>query len=103
MRGVSSEEWEKVRDGGRIRYAFLTGVVGRGVPIAVVLMVVFLALEGRSFSTELLQDPWVWGRFLLAAALFSVGGVISAFTRWRAMEQRYGMSRPESGAHGKRP
>jgi len=89
MRGVSEQEWEKICDGGRTRYAILSGVVGRGLPIAAILMVVFLVLEGRSFTPELLSDPWVWGRFLLAAALFSVGGIISAFARWRAMEEKY--------------
>ncbi len=94
MAVLNREEWERIRAGGRTRYMLLWGVCGRGIPIALVLMVIFLALEGRSFDAELLRDTSLWIRFVLAAALFSVGGVVSSYNRWRQMEQRYGGDGP---------
>ena len=82
-------EWEKLKAGGRTRYLLLFGVVGRGLPMAAVFLIVFLYLEGRSFDTALLRDFGVWWRFLLAALLFSVGGIASSYSRWRAMELRF--------------
>ncbi|NIV74627.1 MAG: hypothetical protein GWN37_07290 [Gammaproteobacteria bacterium] len=82
-------EWERLKAGGRTRYLLLFGVIGRGIPMAAVFLIVFLYLEGRSFDAALVRDFGVWWRFLLAALLFSVGGVASSYARWRAMELRF--------------
>ena len=82
-------EWEKVKAGGRTRFLLLFGVLGRGIPMAAVFFIVFLYLEGRSFDASLLADGKEWLRFLLAAALFSLGGIASSYARWRAMELRF--------------
>lgn len=82
-------EWESIKASGRTRYLLLFGVVGRGLPMAAVFLIVFLYLEGRPFDASLLRDSGVWLRFVMAAALFSVGGVASSYARWRAMELRF--------------
>ena len=86
---TSPEEWEKIKAGGRTRFLLLFGVVGRGIPMAVAFLILFLYLEGRAFDASLLRDTHVWLRFLLAAVLFSLGGVASSYARWRAMELRF--------------
>lgn len=86
---TTQAEWEQIKAGGRTRYLLLFGVVGRGVPMAAVFLIVFLYLEGRAFDASLLRDGTVWLRFLLPAALFSLGGVASSYARWRAMELRF--------------
>lgn len=91
--GVSREEWQTIRAAGRNRYLFIWGVLGRGIPMALVVMLVFLLLEGKALGPDLLRDGSQWLRFIAAAALFSIGGVVSAYARWRAMEQRFDESR----------
>lgn len=86
---TTRSEWEEIKANGRTRFLLLFGVLGRGLPMAAVFLIVFLFLEGRSFDAELLGDRNVVLRFLLAALLFSVGGVASAYARWRAMELRF--------------
>lgn len=87
--GVSREEWPRIRAAGRTRYLLLWGVLGRGIPMALVVMLVFLLLEGKPLHAGLLRDGGEWLRFFAAAGLFSVGGVVSSYARWRAMEQRF--------------
>lgn len=91
--GVSREEWQSIRAAGRNRYLFVWGVLGRGIPMALVVMAVFLLLEGKPLDTDLLRDGSQWLRFLAAAGLFSIGGIVSSYARWRAMEQRFDESR----------
>ncbi len=86
---TTRDEWEQIKAGGRTRFLLLFGVLGRGIPMALVFLIVFLYLEGRPFDASLLADPKEWLRFLLAAALFSIGGIASSYARWRAMEVRF--------------
>ena len=87
--GLTREQWGKTRAAGRTRYLLLWGVLGRGLPMTVLLTVLFLVLEGRRLELALLGDASLWLRSLFAAALFSVGGVASAYARWRSMELRF--------------
>ena len=84
--GMTPEAWERLRARGRTRYLLLWGVLGRGLPMALLVMMLFLVLEGRRFDSTLLGDASLWLRLLLGAALFSVGGAASAYARWRSME-----------------
>ena len=86
---TTREEWEQIKAGGRARFLVLFGVLGRGIPMALVFLIVFLYLEGRAFDASLLRDGGTWLRFLLASLLFSLGGVASSYARWRAMELRF--------------
>ncbi len=86
---TTREEWEEIKAAGRTRYLLLFGVAGRGIPMAVIFLVVFLFLEGRSFDASLLRATDVWLRFGAAAILFSLGGIASSYARWRAMEMRF--------------
>ena len=94
--GVGREEWEAIKARGRRRYVLMNGIFARGLPLALILMIVFIFLEGRPLDAQLFKDGMLWLRFLGAAALFSIGGVATFYARWRAMEIRYDGSDADS-------
>ncbi|MEN8184668.1 MAG: hypothetical protein ABFS46_19275 [Myxococcota bacterium] len=67
----------------------MAGVLGRGLPVGVVLAVVVQMITGSP-----LPDSLLTARFglttLAAVALFSLSGCIRADARWRMAERRFG-------------
>lgn len=86
---TSRDEWDRVRARGRNRFLLLRGVLGRGVPMALVCAVgIELYLGGR--LPEALSTPSFLGRLALALAFFSVGGVLNAQMQWKLNHKRFG-------------
>lgn len=82
-------EWERIQRGGVWPYAIRRGLL-RGVPMGLAIVLVLEMLQGRPLDASLLRDPALLGRFALAVVLFSLGGMISAHARWRALDLRFG-------------
>ncbi|MEB2344654.1 MAG: hypothetical protein OZ948_07940 [Deltaproteobacteria bacterium] len=82
-------EWERIRRTGVWPYAIRRGLA-RGIPMGIVIIVLLELVQGRSFGPALFRDPAVLGRFALAIVLFSLGGVVSTYARWRALDLRFG-------------
>jgi hypothetical protein len=90
MRIYSKEEWAKVEANGKGRYLLRKGVIGRGVPMG---LVVALLIELWSPSGEMpgaLIEPRFLGRLLLAVAVFSASGALSALANWRFHSRHFG-------------
>ena len=85
----SRAEWERIRDQGLVRHLLVRGVL-RGTPMAIALILLLEVLQGRSIDRELLLDRAFEWRLWTAAALFSVGGALSAFARWKALDASFG-------------
>lgn len=88
-------EWERIRTRGVWRHALQRGLA-RGVPMGLLIIVALELVQGQGLGAERLRDPELLGRFALAVALFSLGGVVSTYARWRALDARFG----EPGAQG---
>jgi len=82
-------EWERLRSGGLWPFAIRRGLL-RGIPIGLGLILLLELLQGRPLGFGTLRDPAMLGRFLVAVLLFSIGGMLSAYGRWRALDLRYG-------------
>ncbi len=80
------ERWERIRQGGLVPYLVSRGVL-RGLPMAAAVIAVVELLSGA--GAERLRDPDLYVRLLVAGALFSVGGAVSAWARWKGMAARY--------------
>jgi len=87
-------EWERIRRTGVWPHAIRRGLM-RGVPMGLVIILVLELIQGRKLGVELFRDPEVLGRFALAVVLFSLGGVVSTYARWRALDLRFGAQRAE--------
>jgi hypothetical protein len=87
-------EWERIRRTGIWPYAIQRGLL-RGIPLGIVIILLLELAQGRSLGAELFRDPAVLGRFALAIVLFSLGGVVSTYARWRALDLRFGAGAKE--------
>lgn len=85
-------EWEAIRRGGVWPFAIRRGLL-RGIPMGLGIILLLQVLQGQGLSFEMLRDPGVLGRFVVAVLLFSVGGMLSAYGRWRALDLRFGAER----------
>jgi hypothetical protein len=90
MRVHEREEWAKLEAEGRSRYLLRYGAVRRGLPmgIAVALLLELWAPSGEMPGA--LLEPSFLGRLLLAVAVFSASGCLSALANWRLHQRRFG-------------
>lgn len=90
-------EWERIRAGGLRRYVLVRGILVRGVPMAIAVMLLLVGLSGQPVSTETFASlDFLW-RLALAVVLFSLGGMLSAYARWRALDLRFGADAGDEG------
>ncbi len=85
----SRREWERIRAGGLPRYLLSYGILVRGLPMALVVIVVIEWMRGGPPDASLLRDPDFYERALFAVAVFSLGGMASAWARWKAGESHF--------------
>ena len=83
------EEWEHLRRHGVWPYALRRGLL-RGLPMGLGIILLLELFQGKELGFSMLRDPATLGRFVVAVLLFSVGGIIQAYGRWRALDLRYG-------------
>ena len=86
---IERREWERMKARGRTRFVLLSGVLGRGLPLGLVVAVAIQILTGEPLPDSLASPTFV-GRALLAVAVFSASGCLSAYTAWRLHERRFG-------------
>lgn len=89
MRLHSREDWAKIRTLGRGRYLFRYGVAGRGIPMGIVVALLIELWDPSGAMPDALLEARFLGRLLLAVAVFSASGCISALANWRVHERRF--------------
>jgi hypothetical protein len=89
MRLHSREEWAKIRTLGPRRYLLRYGVVARGIPMGVVVALLIEFINPSGAMPESLLGPRFLWMLLLAVAVFSASGCISAWANWRVHERRF--------------
>jgi hypothetical protein len=82
-------EWERIRATGLPTFLLVRGVLLRGIPMALAVMLLLVVLQGDSFDRATLLDPAFLARLGVATLLFSLGGMLSAYARWRALDARF--------------
>jgi len=87
-------EWERIRSTGVWPHAVRRGLL-RGVPMAIGIILLLEVVQGHPLDATLLRDPAVLGRLALAVLLFSLGGIVSTYARWRALDLRFGARQGE--------
>ena len=82
-------EWDRIRVGGLARFLVVRGLLLRGLPmalaVALLLDLLNVATPGGGW-----REPGFLARLGVAALLFSMGGMLSAYARWRALDARFG-------------
>ena len=89
MRLHSKEDWAKIQTLGRGRYLLRYGVVGRGIPMGIVVALLIELWDPSGAMPDALLEPRFLGRLLLAVAVFTASGCISAWANWRVHERRF--------------
>lgn len=77
-----------MRERGEARFVLLRGVLGRGLPMGVLLAVAIELYLGGTLP-ESLGRAGFWGRLLLCVGVFSASGSLSAHAQWRLLERRF--------------
>jgi hypothetical protein len=88
MRLRQREEWEQIRSRGRARFVFVSGVVGRGLPVGLAISLAIEIVTGEPIPESLASWRFA-GRTLLAVAVFSISGCLTAHAAWRVHERRF--------------
>jgi hypothetical protein len=83
------EEWTAIRAHGRRWFLIRYGVIGRGLPLALLCALAIEVSIGGSFP-ELLRSQAFLGRLALAFAVFSASGCLTANATWNLYERRLG-------------
>jgi hypothetical protein len=85
----SPAEWQPVRAAGKRWFLIRYGVIGRGLPLAVVCAAgIQFALGTR--PNEWLRTDAFWLRLVLLIVIFSLSGLVTANATWNLYERRFG-------------
>jgi len=83
------EEWDRIRAGGQRRFLIRYGVIGRGLPMALLCAIAIEVSLGSTLPDALWAPPFL-GRLALAFAFFGLGGAFTTLMTWRLYERRFG-------------
>jgi len=78
MKQTQKTKWESIRARGKSRYIFLYGIIGWGVPTAILYTILTSLFEIRTltFNQEILKT------FLISIILFPIGGIFFGLWTW---------------------
>jgi len=88
-RASGPEEWRKARAVG-LRSFLVTGALRRGIPMALLVLVLLETVDGPGFSRARLFSVDFAERVLFVFSVFLAGGTLSSFARWKSLESLYG-------------
>jgi hypothetical protein len=87
MQVFRPEEWAGVRAKGKPAFLLRYGVIGRGLPLGIVVALAIEVSLGGAFPAAL-TSPAFLGRLALCVAVFSATGCLNANLSWNAHERR---------------
>ncbi len=91
----SESEWGRMQLLGKQQY-MLRAALRHGVPMTIGVVLLIEFLTGGTLTRERVTSADFLGRTLLALAIFSASGAITAYARWRAAESLFGKRGRES-------
>jgi len=89
------EDWYRVRAAGKARFVLLSGLA-RGIPMGLAVMILIELFAGGAFPESLATGRFAW-RALLAVAIFTASGCVSAVFNWGVFERRFAEDRSRPG------
>jgi hypothetical protein len=93
MRIHGEEEWAKLEAEGKGRYLLRYGVIGRGVPMGIVVALLIELWDPSGEMPGALLEPRFLARLLLAVTVFAASGCLSSLANWRVHARRFGGKR----------
>ena len=77
---AKKKKWAKTREQGRTAYVLKYGVIGWGIPTAVMFSIVLAAIQG-----------WdrIWILLVVSLIFFPIGGIAFGILTWKASEAKY--------------
>jgi hypothetical protein len=85
----SPAEWQVVRAAGKRWFLLRYGVLGRGLPLAILCAAAIQFALGTP-PQEWLRTRDFWVRLGLALVVFSLSGSLTANATWNLYERRFG-------------
>jgi hypothetical protein len=82
------EEWERIRAAGQRRFLLRYGVIGRGLPMALLCALAIEISLGNPLPDALWSASFL-GRLALAFVFFGLGGAFTTLMTWRLYERRF--------------
>lgn len=78
MRRSPKLKWELIRTRGKLRYIFVNGLLGWGVPTAILFTIMTSLFETKSlsFNQEIVKT------FIISIIIFPIGGVFWGLWTW---------------------
>jgi len=71
-------KWELIRTRGKLRYIFVNGLLGWGVPTAILFTIMTSLFETKSLSF----DQEIVKTFIISIIIFPIGGVFWGVWTW---------------------
>lgn len=78
MRRSQKLKWELIRTRGKLRYIFVNGLLGWGVPTAILFTIMTSLFETKSLSF----DQEIVKTFIISIIIFPIGGVFWGVWTW---------------------
>jgi hypothetical protein len=85
MKETQKIRWEKTKARGKKKYIIYNGILGWGIPTAILFTLITTLMDNKSitFNQELYKS------FLISLITFSVGGILFGFWTWHWIERLY--------------
>ena len=87
MRSFAPAEWAHVRARGKRAFLIRYGIVGRGLPLGILIAIAIEASLGGSLPGAFVKPEFL-GRLLLCIGVFSATGCLNANVSWNENERR---------------
>jgi hypothetical protein len=94
----SITKWERTREAGKRRYVWVTGVLGWGVPMFVVMTAFFYVQQRGLIWPSVEELPFVLGLIPMSALIWFIGGYWFGSTMWSTMERAYKTHQTDSSS-----
>ncbi|MCG6200516.1 hypothetical protein [Psychromonas antarctica] len=80
MKDKHFESWKKLREKGRLRFIFVRGILGWGLPMFLIVILLFNVGENGVILPASIA---------IHAAIWTVGGMIFGGVMWHLSEKKY--------------
>ncbi|MCG7379085.1 hypothetical protein MH215_18895 [Paenibacillus sp. ACRSA] len=84
MKETKQEKWERQIKKGKLHYIIIHGVIGWGIPTALIFTLIKVLFNDRPFA---LNNEFYKGLFI-NLVIFSLGGIWFGLWTWRAIKTR---------------
>jgi hypothetical protein len=81
--------WEEIRSKGQLNFILTQGIIGWGVPVAILVFFITRLLEFGINFTMYFNEGWGADLFTNILAYSLVGGVILGWWLWKIGESKY--------------